>query len=123
MPLREVVGPSVPRTVYWPSTIDPVSNPAPDYLACTKPPPRDLPFTGLASCLAPRNHDGPCEFGAGDGARVIIRQGPPPEVLIAWANDYHRKARRAYKTSMVSSLVSAVCAGWLLMDAIRSVTG
>ena len=54
---------------------------------------------------------------------MVLRAGPMPEHLIASAMEYERKARRAYRTSMVSTLVSALCAGWLLADVIKSMAG
>ena len=78
---------------------------------------------GLGSCLAPRNHDGPCEYSMEGGSRMVLRRGPMPEHLIEAAMAYERKARRAYKSAMVCSIISALSAGWLLADVIRSVAG
>ena len=99
----------------------------PDYLACTKAPPSDYPegmTKGLSSCVAPRNHDGPCQYPTADGGRAMLFEGRAnPVTMVAEIERLYFRTRRAYRVAFWCSIVSAMSAGWLLVDVIRSVAG
>jgi hypothetical protein len=90
-------------------------------LACTKAPPADFPdhmTAGLGSCLAPRNHDGPCQYPAADGGRAMLFQGGrDPVTMVAEIERLYYRTRRAYVVSLVATSLSVFSAVFLVLRA------
>jgi hypothetical protein len=83
-----------------------------DYLACTKAPPADVPREmGVGSCVAPRNHEGPCEYAWHGGVvRVEVEKHKHPLDTIAEVELLLKKARRFNRASMAGAALIVLLA-------------
>jgi hypothetical protein len=86
-------------------------------LACTKAPPNIAPIRamGVGSCVAPRNHDGPCEYEWNGGRLTLeVTRGPSPMDRAAEIESLYRRARKYH-------LIAMVCCAVLVFNAVHQV--
>ena len=74
--------------------------------------------------MAPRNHDGPCEYPTDDGGRAVLMKmsGNPVQMAQEIEKLYYR-TRRAYRVASVCAIITALCAGWNIADVIARALG
>jgi hypothetical protein len=79
---------------------------------------------GLGPCVAPRNHDGPCQYPTDDGGRaVLMKMAGNPVEMAQEIESLYLRTRKAYRIAKWATIVTVAAAAWNITDVVARVLG